>query len=293
MKRTLYRSYRRLKTYLLTGHKSLPAYLFFKLLDVMDKKLSQRKMSPQQIVERQLWKSVYFMQYKECPPFQVVTQRPVAVDSDDHKWPRGTLYDNSRNPKFNLKLYSLLNYKQDLTLLDLGCAGGGLVKSILEDGYTAVGLEGSDISMKLRSGEWDTCPYHLFTCDIASPFKIVDSNSQSVKFDVVTSWEVLEHIPESKVNQLITNISNHLSTGGYFIGSVDMIPDGNPLTGAIYHLTLRPKNWWLEKFVSHGFQEVSFHPFKIEDYVRGNGLGLKDWSPRDGDGFHLVLRKIS
>lgn len=294
MKRTLYRVYRKVKTILLTnGKDSAISKAFFVILESLNNLFSERKLTPEQILGRKIWKQIYFLKYGNLSPFVLVSDKPVAIDSDDHKWPRGTLYDNSTNRNFNIKLYYFLNYKFDLKLLDLGCSGGGLVKSILEDGYTAVGLEGSDISKKLRSAEWDTCPYHLFTCDIASPFKLIDNHQEIVKFDVVTAWEVLEHIPEDRLDALIANIKTHLMDGGYFIGSVDMIPDGNLLTGAIYHVTLKPKDWWLAKFEKFGFKEVLNHPFEVEDYLRGNGQGLKDWDPRDGDGFHLILQKNS
>jgi cyclopropane fatty-acyl-phospholipid synthase-like methyltransferase len=173
--------------------------------------------------------------------------------------------------------------------MDLGCSGGGMVRSFLEDGHTAIGLEGSDVSKKLRTGEWDNCPLHLFTADITSPFEVRDSNDQPMKFDLITSWEVLEHITENKLPGLMENIRNHLAPGGIFVGSVAMFPDADPSTGAVYHVTLQSQDWWLAKFAEHGFKVVRNHPYLPEDYVRGNGMSLKDWYPGDGLGFHVVL----
>ena len=33
--------------------------------------------------------------------------------------------------------------------------------------------------------------------------------------------------------------------------------------------------------------------FTTRDYVRGHGMGLTDWDPADGEGFHVVLRRAS
>ena len=33
--------------------------------------------------------------------------------------------------------------------------------------------------------------------------------------------------------------------------------------------------------------------FTTRDYVRGHGMGLTDWDPADGEGFHLVLKRQS
>ena len=43
-------------------------------------------------------------------------------------------------------------------------------KSFLADGYTAVGLEGSDAPKRFRSGR-SMIPNHLFSCDITEPFE--------------------------------------------------------------------------------------------------------------------------
>jgi hypothetical protein len=40
-----------------------------------------------------------------------------------------------------------------------------------------------------------------------------------------------------------------------------------------------------------GLIEVQKHLFTTRDYVRGHGMGLADWDPADGEGFHLVLKR--
>lgn len=60
--------------------------------------------------------------------FVVNTEKPVAYDSPDHLAPWGTGRDNSVDHRFNGKLINwILPY--DLRLLDLGCSGGGQVRS--------------------------------------------------------------------------------------------------------------------------------------------------------------------
>ena len=286
IQRVMYRLFRRLKRYYLTRSARIDTQLFFLCVDIADKVMSPRKRSPQSI-----WKQLYFLRYGVHPLFEVDTDKSVASESHDHQWPRGTIADNSINPRFNLKLYDHFLNRNDLRVLDLGCSGGGFVRSFLEDGYTAIGLEGSDASKKIRSAEWDTCPHHLFTCDIAAPFLIRDISGKKMTFHCLTSWEVLEHIPEDKIDVLLENIKNHLADDGIFVGSIDMAPDGNPITGAVYHVTLQLESWWLERFARAGLIPVLNHRFATQDYVRGHGMGLKDWDPADGDGFHVVLRK--
>lgn len=284
--RITYRLFRKFKRHYLTHPVRPDTKLFFLLVDVADK-----LMSPRDRVSQSVWKQIYFLRHGSQPLFKVETSKSVASDSHDHQWPRGTIADNSMNPRFNLKLYDHFQNRKDLKVLDLGCSGGGFVRSFLEDGYLAIGLEGSDASKKLRSAEWDTCRHHLFTCDITSPFTVTDIDGNPLLFDCITQWEVLEHIPENKLDILFDNIKRHLTDDGVFIGSIDMEPDGNPITGAIYHVTLKPETWWLERFAKAGLVPVPNHRFETLDYVRGHGMGLKDWDPADGDGFHVVLMK--
>jgi 2-polyprenyl-3-methyl-5-hydroxy-6-metoxy-1,4-benzoquinol methylase len=252
---------------------------------------SPRKLSKLERLERTLWKAIYFQRFGTTALFTIETDQPVAVESADHKWPWGTIYNNNCNRNFNLKLYDYFDNRSDLRVLDLGCSGGAFVKSLLEDGFTAIGVEGSDWSRKLRSGEWDTCPHHLLTGDITSRFQIRTGAGEPMSFHCITAWEVLEHIPTPKLPGLIDNISRHLAPDGIFVASVDTAPDTNPITGAVYHVTLQPKVWWLEQFHNFNLVEVERHPFATRDYVRGHGIGLTDWDPADGDGFHVVMRR--
>lgn len=286
LQRILYSIFRKSKKHYLSHPVRFDTFLFFGLVDLADK-----IMSPRQRESQSVWKQLYFVRYGTKPLYSVDTDKPVASDSHDHKWPRGTIADNSINPRFNLKLYDYFDYRNDLRVLDLGCSGGGFVRSFLEDGFIAIGLEGSDESKKLRSAEWDTCPHHLFTCDITSSFRVRDLNGSQVKFHCITQWEVLEHIPEESLDILFENIRSHLTDDGIFVASIDMAQDGNPITGATYHVTLKPREWWLSKFSDAGLIPVLSHNFETTDYVRGHGMGLKDWDPADGEGFHVVLKK--
>ena len=287
VERYLYRRYRDLKGHIFTRPDRAFSKLVSRAIRLMDVILSPRRVAPKRQAEDRVWKAIYLLRFPS-PPVRIETAQPIAMQSADHKWPRGTIYDNSLNRRFNLKAYDYFRQKPELRLLDLGCAGGGLVRSFIEDGHFAVGVEGSDASRRLRSGEWDNVPYHLFTADISEPFCVLDSRGEPLAFDIITAWDVLEHIPEEKLSGLIENIRRHLAPGGMFVSSIDMLPDGDLVTGAIYHVTLRPKSWWVERFAAAGLIEKSDHPFGVQDFVRGHGQGLRDWDPADGNAFHLV-----
>ena len=79
----------------------------------------------------------------------IQTEKPVAYDSPDHVYPFGTANDNSTDAIFNDALFALIP-PRDVRLLDIGCSGGGFVKSILDAGGLAVGVEGRESGRRLQ-----------------------------------------------------------------------------------------------------------------------------------------------
>jgi len=288
--RILYRAYRSTKNHLQHGTGPFSKG-FFWLLGWAEWLLSENTI--RRTSDDSRWSAHYVALHGRQPLFQVLTERPVASTSTDHRTPRGAIRDNTVHWPFNRALHRVVVNTNTLRVLDLGCAGGGFVRSLLEDGDMAVGIEGSDAPKTMGLGEWPTCALHLLTADICEPFQVLTAAGERMLFDVVTAWEVLEHIPESNVPILAENIAKHLRPGGLFVASVDSTPDVNPLTGAVYHVTLQPKCWWLKTFRGVGLEEEQSQLFRTQEFVRGNGIGLKNWDPDAGDGFDLVLRKTS
>jgi SAM-dependent methyltransferase len=196
---------------------------------------------------------------------RIETEKPIAYDSPDHIQPHGTAQNNTTQPRFNRKLGRLIP-APEVRLLDLGCAGGGLVKSILDDGGFAVGVEGSDYSRKIRRAEWATIPDHLFTADATVPFRLAEEVGpgrwEGLKFNVVTAWEFFEHIGEDGVAGVVDNILRHLAPGGFLLASIATYPD--VVNGVVLHQTVHQKPWWVSTFARLGMQ----HQRDLENYFR-------------------------
>jgi 2-polyprenyl-3-methyl-5-hydroxy-6-metoxy-1,4-benzoquinol methylase len=226
---------------------------------------------------------------------ELETYYPLALDTDDSRFPWGAKNDNSISLQFNQKMYQLLGTEKRLRVLDLGCAGGGFVRSLLDDGHLAVGLEGSSYPKTTQSGEWGTIPHHLHTCDITKPFSLRDpSTGEICQFDAITAWEVMEHIREQDLPELFANINKHLAADGHILFSVSTIEDKNEEVGAVYHLTVRPKDWWQARLSELGFEPVNQMVIGKNDWLRGSGQCRYDRNVEDeGTGFHVVLRRKS
>lgn len=196
------------------------------------------------------------------------TDYPVAIHSNDHISPWGTAADNTRYPRFIKKCELLFEPHRDLSFLDLGCSGGGMVLEALLRNHFALGLEGSDYSLKYQRAEWRLLQKNLFTCDISKEFSLITEESQIKQFEIITAWEVLEHINESDLPQLFKNIKKHLKTDGYFISSVASWDDINPKTGLDLHVTKKPKEWWHTFAADNGFY-VHEDLLQLADLARG------------------------
>jgi SAM-dependent methyltransferase len=215
--------------------------------------------------------------------FSIEAARSVAFDSPDHLMPHGTKRDNSRNPMFNRKL-SLLFPDRRLRVMDVGCSGGGFVKSCLEDGHVAIGLEGSDYSLRHKRAEWATIPECLFTCDVTANFAVKTAAADPAAFDVITAWEVMEHIRTADLPQVCDNMMRHLAPGGLWIMSVAPIED--VINGVRLHQTVQDSPWWIDFFSQQGFQH---HPHLVryfgDDWVRGRFQGAPV-------SFHVILTRM-
>lgn len=181
------------------------------------------------------------------------TEYPVAYDSLDHLHPHGTIRDNTRYPRFIKKCEQVLGRSRDLSFLDLGCSGGGMVLEAALRGHRSMGLEGSDCSLKEQRAEWRLLGNRLMTCDITKPFLLKNIDGAIQKFDIITAWEVMEHIHEEDLQQLFENIKMHLAVNGMFIASIANWDDIDPVSGVNWHVPTHSYEWWKEKFESAGF----------------------------------------
>ena len=203
---------------------------------------------------------------------KVLTDFPIAYDSYDHIEPKGTMYDNTHHKTFVDRVKEIADGNK-IKFADLGCSGGGLVKDFIDGGYQAIGIEGSDYSQKNKRAEWATIPDNLFTADITKPFFITDESNGTGLCDIVTAWDVLEHIHENDLGVLIANIRNSLKTNGLFVASVATFED-RP-----HHVTLKEKDWWINLFKKYKMLEADPNFFGLQHMVRESS-------------FYLVLKKV-
>jgi len=154
------------------------------------------------------------------------TEHPVAIESPDHIAPVGTVNDNTTDADYIAAVKKYFN-KSPLKMMDLGCAGGQLVVDFIESGDYGVGLEGSTNARERGAGKHNWDKYgdkNLFTVDLTKPYQLYD-DGEKVKFDFITTWEVVEHIAEEDLSMFFGNIRNHLEDDGVFCCSIAVVRD--------------------------------------------------------------------
>jgi SAM-dependent methyltransferase len=189
--------------------------------------------------------------------------------SKDFTEPKGAAHDNTGSTYFTEAIERTFNGRQ-IHFLDLGCAGGQLVKDMHDKRHFAYGIEGCPVQKENERHNWPIIPKNLFVGDITERFSFYnydeDGQSQKVRFDVISAWDVLEHIPEERLPGLIDNVVRNLKPNGFFVcGIADFEDDG-------YHVTIQNKEWWIKLFESHKMKFVEEDP---QELARKTSFHLK------------------
>lgn len=151
--------------------------------------------------------------------------------------------------KFFPKLQQLYPKKRYKTWFDAGCGECGIVQYLLKNGYDAYG---SDIS----STNLEKHCYSLFKTGRVSAASLQELPYESNKCDIIFSADVLEHIPENNIPYVIKELVRISKTGILFLSISQRLSglDPDPPEKPIYHITIKPRSWWDEKFREMGCQ---------------------------------------
>jgi cyclopropane fatty-acyl-phospholipid synthase-like methyltransferase len=182
--------------------------------------------------------------------------------SKDYTEPKGGAHDNTGSDFF----VDCFNNKT-INYLDLGCAGAALVESMFNKGHNSFGIDGSDSQKKQGLNSWGRIPERLFNADITEPFHFVDEDTnEKFKFNVISAWDVMEHLYEDKLPGFCDNLKNNLKSDGYFVcGIADFEDEG-------YHVTIHNKEWWIDMFDKNGLVLITD---TFDEVARNSSFNLK------------------
>ncbi len=210
---------------------------------------------------------------------KVLTDFPVAVTSPDHIFPVGTKNDNSTHFGY-IQEVELFFQNKKINTMDIGCAGGQLAVDFHNRGHLSIGIEGSDYNIKNKQFNWPNFYKNvLWTADLTKPFKVLDEKENELLFDLISAWEVVEHIHPNQLENFFDNIILKLKPDGIFVASINLDPDDRvDEDGNVIHLhqSVFPEKFWKEKILNK--YNVVNYPFenKVRNCVNSFFVGIRN-----------------
>ena len=110
--------------------------------------------------------------------------------------------------KQKIKLINSLN-SENKTILDIGCGTGDFLKACKKDGWKIIGIEPDEGARNLTIKKTEISIHTNIE-------ELVENTSN--KFDVITMWHVLEHVPN--LQEYINSLKNLLKPNGVLIIAV-------------------------------------------------------------------------
>ncbi|WP_313384738.1 class I SAM-dependent methyltransferase [Chishuiella sp.] len=116
-------------------------------------------------------------------------------------------YQIAKSINLNNKLNLINEVSKGKKILDYGCGVGDYLEFMQKNGYDVLGMEPNEAARKIAQTK-------------IGQSKVISKELKNIneKFDVITLWHVLEHIPN--LNEIIGELKNHLTDNGVLIIAV-------------------------------------------------------------------------
>ncbi|WP_276680626.1 class I SAM-dependent methyltransferase [Empedobacter brevis] len=186
-------------------------------------------------------------------------------------------YQMAKQINLNNKLELIDQIAKGKKVLDYGCGVGDFLEHLQKNGYDVLGMEPNNSAKKIAQSK-------IGTEKVTSTE--LEQNDQ--KFDIITLWHVLEHIPN--LNEIIIQLKNHLTEDGRLIIAVpnhksyDAVYYGKywaayDVPRHLWHFSATSMN---KLFNNFGMKIESTHPMKLDSFYvsllsekyKGNKLGF-------------------
>ena len=161
----------------------------------------------------------------------IVTEEDFCFSEPDYQIHKNNLKLRCSAAEDNHSDLNLVNeicssFSHSINCLDLGCAGGALILDFDKDPRTdiCIGLDGSDGVYSHKSWNVQENKKVLRHSNLVKEFSILKDSVQ-IKFDVISCFEVIEHFEIDQLDVFFKNVDKHLSSGGFFFGSIALFPD--------------------------------------------------------------------
>lgn len=141
------------------------------------------------------------------------------------------------------KFVELTSISRLNTVIDFGCGTGRGAKKVHEltgCEFILIDFASNSLDTDIQKEEWFT----LLQRDLTKPLSVI--------FEFGLCTDVLEHIPTSDVDVVIENI---MAASDNVFFQISLVEDNcGALIGRPLHLTVKPFQWWVDKFCALGYE---------------------------------------
>lgn len=192
----------------------------------------------------------YLVKCKSCG-FVFCEKKPTEQELINHYngYPRNSSISPITIKRYNELLDNFESYRKTNNIIDIGCGDGYFLEIAKQRGWNVYGTEFTDVAIQVCSEK-----------EILMQKGVLNSsNYRSIEFDVVTSFEVIEHINNPKTE--VISIKEILRNGGLFYFTT-------PNFNSISRLILK-EQWICIEYPEH----LSYYTSKtINHLLISNGL---------------------
>lgn len=143
---------------------------------------------------------------------------------------------NWRAPHVCSGVIEIMEMKKGQTVVDIGCAIGDLVQGFLDLGMDSYGIEGSIAAKPYLTVE----PNRIYFEDIREDLDFIEKTNIPIPCDVVTCFEVAEHLEEEHSLQFVFNLCS--------MSDQIVMSAAPPGQGGHGHVNCQPYEYWERLF---------------------------------------------
>mmetsp|Transcript_27037 Transcript_27037/g.58989 ORF Transcript_27037/g.58989 Transcript_27037/m.58989 type:complete len:272 (+) Transcript_27037:252-1067(+) len=161
-------------------------------------------------------------------------------------------------------------YDKAYTYLDAGCGQCGVVSFLMSHNKSGWGVEVSEAAVT-------TSPSCIY---LVGAGRVKHSSLTAIPypdnyFDLVFSSDVLEHIPEVDIPEVLAELAR-VSKGDIFLSiSLRRAGGGPPAPApAVIHVTVKPRAWWDKMFAQVG---CAINRRSIDAVLAGRSMQIEPW----------------
>lgn len=218
----------------------------------------------------------FLVQCKRCG-FVFCKRIPTATELVKHyeQYSRANIISPITLKRYEQLLEKFEPYRKTNNIIDVGCGDGFFLQVAKQKGWNVYGTEFTEKAVEVCSAKGISMQQ--------GPLDIANYNG--IQFDVVTSFEVIEHI--NNPNEEIAKFNNLLRTGGIVYATT---PNFNSISRSLLkgtwsvieypeHLSYYTATTIKKLFAKHGFKTLSITVSGLSiDRIR-QGIGKKDTRP--------------